>query len=444
MYQRFVRTAGTIVLLSLLLMFPGTLFASTPPEITGEAAVVIEYETGRILYEKNARQEMFPASTTKIMTALLALEQLDQEQVIDVPEDQGPADGSAMYLLPGERFTVRDLLDGLMVKSANDAAVLLARTISASVESFALEMNRRAAEIGASDTHFVNPNGLPDEQHVTTAYDMALIAREAMENPVFRELVSQVYVTLDETPQTPEKRYFRNTNRFLWSEMMIPYRDTMVPIHYDVVDGIKTGYTTAAGHCLVSSGEKNGVRVIAVVFKSSAFELYSDSRALLDYGFENFSNRKVITAGTVMGSSLYPGTIQETLEYAPREDLTVTINHTESPDPRFEIIPVLDPLDPGESPVQKGDRVGTLQIRLAEESWELPLYAENDLEPLTRMMMARMKLDRFLSGKMMVPAIIMAVLLMLLLLVPRVLPRRRKRYRIRRISRNSDRIRRIS
>lgn len=443
MYQRFFRTAGTIVLFFLLLSFPGTLLASTP-EIAGEAAVVIEYETGRILYEKNARQEMYPASTTKILTALLALEHLELEQVITVPEDQGPADGSAMYLLPGEQFTVRNLLDGLMVKSANDAAVLLARTISGSEEAFALEMNRRAAEIGATDTHFVNPNGLPDERHVTTAYDMALIAREAMENPVFRELVGQVYVTLDETPQTPEKRYFRNTNRFLWSEMMIPYRDTMVPIHYESVDGIKTGYTTAAGHCLVSSGEKNGVRVVSVVLKSSAFELYSDSRALLDYGFENFSNHRVVTAGTVLGSSLYPGTIQETLEYAPHEDLTVTVNHTENPDPRFDITPLLDPLNPGESPVEKGDRVGTLKIRLGEESWELPLYAENDLEPLTRMMVARMKLDRFLSNRILVPAAIVAVLLMLLLLIPRLLPRRRKRYRIRRISRNSGRIRRLS
>ena len=314
---------GIITILFFNLFISSSFASPIEPDISAEAAILIEIDSGEILYEKNANAPMYPASTTKIMTALLALEHLNLEDKITVPEDMGPADGSAMYLLPGEVFTVRELLDGLLVKSANDAAVLLARTISGDIQSFATLMNQRAKDIGCTNTSFANPNGLHDPSHTISAHDMALIAREAMKNATFRELVSQVNVTLDETPQTPEKRYFRNTNRFLWSTSKIIYNNEYIPIKYEVVDGIKTGYTEEAGNCLVSSGEKNDIRVISVVFKASGYDVYRDSRLLLDYGFDNFEKKTLIKKDTVLGSQPINYSSQGSLEYGTKEDFVV-------------------------------------------------------------------------------------------------------------------------
>ena len=278
-------------------------------------AVLIEEETGKILYEKQKDVPVYPASTTKIMTALLTLEHLDLNQKITVPEDMGPADGSAMYLLPGETFTVEELLQGLLVKSANDAAILLAKNISGSVEEFSNLMNQRAQEIGCQNTHFVNPNGLHDPNHTTSAYDLALIAREAMKNPKFRELVSTDFVQIHATEQTPEIRYFRNTNKFLWSKQTIDYKGISTPIKYDVIDGIKTGYTPEAGKCLVSSGEKNSIRLIAVVMKNQGLEVYANSRKLLDYGFQNFTKKKIFTANEVAGTTFILDSLEKNIYF---------------------------------------------------------------------------------------------------------------------------------
>lgn len=348
---------------------------SSQLEISAYGAVLIEYETGKILYSKNAEVPMYPASTTKILTALLTLENLDLNKVITVPEDMGPAEGSAMYLLPGESFTVRNLLDALMVKSANDAAVLLAREISGSVENFAELMNARAYEIGATKSNFKNPSGLPDEEHVTTPYDLALISREAMQNEVFREIVSQVNVTLDETTQTPEKRYFRNTNRFLWSSSKIIYENNYIPIKYEFVDGIKTGYTGAARNCLVSSGEKNGLRVISVVLRAEGFEVYRDSRILLDYGFDNFILRTLVQKDEVIGTKEYPRTIQGTLSYGTKYSIRDVFNKNEFPVYNTEII-----INNFDFPVYKGDIVGKVIVTGNDFIEEVDLIAFNDLE----------------------------------------------------------------
>ena len=175
-----------------------------------------------------------PASTTKIVTALLAIENLDLEKSITVPEDFQLVDGSSMYLLPGETFTVRELIQAVLIHSANDACVLLAMEISGSVDSFVQLMNQRAIELGATNTHFVNPHGLHDDNHYTTAYDMAIMAREAMKNDEFRKIVGQSSLILPETPKTPEKRIYNNTNRFLWSKSEIIYKNQYIPIKYDI------------------------------------------------------------------------------------------------------------------------------------------------------------------------------------------------------------------
>ena len=368
---------GIITILFFNLFISSSFASPIEPDISAEAAILIEIDSGEILYEKNANAPMYPASTTKIMTALLALEHLNLEDKITVPEDMGPADGSAMYLLPGEVFTVRELLDGLLVKSANDAAVLLARTISGDIQSFATLMNQRAKDIGCTNTSFANPNGLHDPSHTISAHDMALIAREAMKNATFRELVSQVNVTLDETPQTPEKRYFRNTNRFLWSTSKIIYNNEYIPIKYEVVDGIKTGYTGEAGNCLVSSGEKNDIRVISVVFKASGYDVYRDSRLLLDYGFDNFEKKTLIKKDTVLGSQPINYSSQGSLEYGTKEDFVVPYLKSSLPVYNTKIM-----LNDLKLPISKGDIVGKLVISNDKSTNELTLFALNNVESI--------------------------------------------------------------
>ena len=368
---------GIITILFFNLFISSSFASPIEPDISAESAILIEIDSGEILYEKNANAPMYPASTTKIMTALLALEHLNLEDKITVPEDMGPADGSAMYLLPGEVFTVRELLDGLLVKSANDAAVLLARTISGDIQSFATLMNQRAKDIGCTNTSFVNPNGLHDPSHTISAHDMALIAREAMKNATFRELVSQVNVTLDETPKTPEKRYFRNTNRFLWSTSKIIYNNEYIPIKYEVVDGIKTGYTEEAGNCLVSSGEKSDIRVISVVFKASGYDVYRDSRLLLDYGFDNFEKKTLIKKDTVLGSQPINYSSQGSLEYGTKEDFVVPYLKSSLPVYNTKIM-----LNDLKLPISKGDIVGKLVISNDKSTNELTLFALNNVESI--------------------------------------------------------------
>ncbi|QUH20514.1 D-alanyl-D-alanine carboxypeptidase family protein [Alkaliphilus sp. B6464] len=265
-------------------------FAQEAPAITAPNGVLIDYETGKILFDKNAHQQAYPASTTKVMTAVLVLENANLDDRVTIDYDLY-VDGSSMYLLRGESFTVKELLHALLIRSANDTAEALAIHVAGSVEKFVEMMNQRAKELGALNTNFSNPHGLPDTSHVTTAYDLAMIAKHAMSFDLFREIVNTPMLTFEPTEQTPETRYYRNTNKFLWgtgagNQML--YNGKYINIKYDIIDGIKTGYTGAAKQCLISSGVKEDHRVISVILGAEGVDVYSDSRTLIDYGHTNF------------------------------------------------------------------------------------------------------------------------------------------------------------
>jgi len=230
-----------IILFSLILniLFVNTYFVKADEvnssELSCTSAILIENDTGKVLYEKDADKKIFPASTTKVMTALIAIERLDLEKSITVPKDFPLVDGSSMYLLPDETFTVKELLQGLLVHSANDASVLLGINIAGSESKFVELMNERAKQLGAVNTHFANPHGLHDENHYSTARDMTIIAREAMKNDFFRKTVSMSALSLNETKQTKEKRIYNNTNRFLWSNSQIVYKNKYIPTKLEIV-----------------------------------------------------------------------------------------------------------------------------------------------------------------------------------------------------------------
>ncbi len=240
-----------------------------PPVINALAAIVLEESTGRMLYNKNGLEKRSIASTTKVMTALVALENGNLEDKVTVSKRAAGIGGSKAGLREGEQYLLRELIYAMMMISANDAAIAVAEHIGGSVENFADMMNARATSLGAVNSHFVTPHGLDREDQYSTAYDIALITIEALKYPVFREIVATT------SSYIPGHSLY-NTNDLLGS--------------YPGADGVKTGYTGKAGRCLVSTARKNGMRLITVVLGSPTRNARaSASMCLLDYGFENFS-----------------------------------------------------------------------------------------------------------------------------------------------------------
>ena len=234
--------------------------------ISAQNAILMDSTTGRVLYEKNADERSLIASTTKIMTALIVCEQCNVLDRMRIPKEAVGIEGSSMYLREGEVLTLQELLYGLMLSSGNDAAVALAIYCGGTVEGFAEMMNDKARVLGLKDTHFENPNGLDSPGHYSTARDLAVLASHAMENPIFYKTVSAKNVTVGQ-------RCLRNHNKLLWQ--------------VEGADGVKTGFTKAAGRILVSSATRNGRRLIAVTIDDPAD--WQDHGALLEEGFSRYA-----------------------------------------------------------------------------------------------------------------------------------------------------------
>lgn len=241
-------------------------------DISAGQAILVDGDTGKVLYEKAADEKAYPASTTKIMTALITLETLKKydspiSQIVEVPQAAEGVEGSSLYLQAGEKISIEDLLYGLMLVSGNDAAVALSEIIGGSQERFVEMMNLKAAELGCCNTNFVNPNGLFDENHYTTVRDMSTIAREAMKNGIFRRIVASEKWNADSREGTYVT--FSNKNKTVHQ--------------YEGGNGIKIGYTENSGRTLVASAERNGKTMICVVM--SAPDWFNDAYKLMDYGF---------------------------------------------------------------------------------------------------------------------------------------------------------------
>lgn len=262
--------------------------------IVGDGAILIDGETGQVLYEKNPHKQFYPASTTKIMTGILAIELGDLNDIVTIDEDViKRTEGTHIALDYDEQMTLKSLVHALLIESANDAAAAIAKNISGNVEDFATLMNQKAKEVGALNTHFTNPSGLPDEKHVTTAYDLAMIAKYAMKNDTFSNIVKQYNYTIPPTNKKDESRYITTHNKLLYSNKKIEVDGKIVPIKYEWVDGVKNGYTQAAQQCLVSSATKSGRKLICVVLKSNGTDVYVDTHKLLNYGFNDFEKTQL-------------------------------------------------------------------------------------------------------------------------------------------------------
>lgn len=247
-------------------------------EVSAHSAILMDGDTGQVLYEKNAASQSLIASTTKIMTALVVLRDGNLDETVTIPPEAVGIEGSSMYLKTGEELTVRQLLYGMMLSSGNDAAVALALHNAGSIERFAERMNLAAGELGLHDTSFANPNGLDSEENYSTARDLALLTQAALHTPGFIEIVSA------KTCQCGE-RYLVNHNKLLWQ--------------YDGALGVKTGYTKKAGRILVGAAERNGRKLISVTI--NAPDDWQDHKRMLDFGFEQYQLRRLVRCGERLG-----------------------------------------------------------------------------------------------------------------------------------------------
>lgn len=298
-----------LIFVLLITSLLNTISFSENINVSGSNYILMEEHSGRILVDNNAHDKMPMASTTKIMTALLAIEMGDLHEPVEITDESVGIIGSSIYLEYGEKIKLEDLIYGLMLRSGNDAATAIAIHISGNVEEFVKEMNSKAKEIGANNTNFVNTHGLHDENHYSTPYDMALITREALLNQDF----STIWGSRSFTSDREKNNYFINKNKTLWE--------------YEGGDGGKTGYTSNSGRCLVSTATRNNMRLIAVSF--NATDWFNDNYKLFDYGFESFNLYTIYSRGQLLKRIKLEGGLKDELILISEDNLMYPLQDEE-------------------------------------------------------------------------------------------------------------------
>lgn len=310
--------AGTAAALAVVL------FLSIPASaVSAQKAILLDANTGRVLYEKDADSKSLIASTTKIMTALLICEQCNVLDRMQIPKEAVGIEGSSMYLQEGEVLSLQELLYGLMLRSGNDAAVALAIYCGGTVEGFAAMMNDKARQLGLSGTHFENPHGLDSPNHYSTARDLAMLTAYAMENPIFYQTVSSKSIRVGQ-------RTMQNHNKLLWN--------------VQGADGVKTGYTKAAGRILVSSATRDGRRLICVTINDG--KDWVDHKNLLEKGFSGYQVQQIIQKGQCLGYATVFSGKEEQVSLVASEDFSFPFSADEQPaiilsGPGFAYAPVV-------------------------------------------------------------------------------------------------------
>ncbi|NLK97946.1 D-alanyl-D-alanine carboxypeptidase family protein [Defluviitalea saccharophila] len=340
---------------------------SNEPKVEAQAAILIEADTGRILWEKNAHEPKAMASTTKIMTCILALESGMLDDVVTVSKRAARAPEVKLRLKAGEKQRLEDLLYALMMKSSNDAAVAIAEHISGSVEAFCEKMTQKARELGAKNTVFKTPNGLDANGHQSTAYDLALITRYAMKNPKFVEIINTKQITI---PQEGNYRsyYLSNTNRFL--------------NEYPGANGVKTGYTGKAGYCFVGAAKQNGMQLISVVLASGwgargKEQKWVDTKRLMNYGFKYYKKVCLLEKNKLLKTIPVERAKETSVSLYSGKDIFTTLNEEE----RSKVQIKIDAPQSVEAPITKGQKLGTVQVSIGNELiGTVPLVADRNIE----------------------------------------------------------------
>ncbi len=354
------------------------------PDISSPSVLLMDLSSGKVLFEKNMNDKRYPASLTKIMTAILTIENCNLDEVATVSSNAVMSLSSGYVtanLQVGEELTVDQLLHVLMVGSSNDAAIVLAEHISGSVEEFSKLMNEKAAEIGCASTHFVNPNGTHDTDHYSTAYDLALIAKYAMQNQTFRQIVSTTSYQLPATDKYKNNdRLFTTTNSLL----IVNNNNRADNYYYKYATGIKTGFTTPAGNCLIASANKDGLELLTVVLgagdtKSGLSARYIDTINLFEYGYDTYTLMEVVKAGGVVQTVNIDNATRDTkrLEAVVENDVSVLVKQSDKDSP---VIPEVKLNEGLKAPIKKGDIIGTVKYTVEGIDYEENLIAKNDVK----------------------------------------------------------------
>lgn len=343
--MRFIKIS--IMMFVLLILLTGIpVYAQSLSNITAKSAVVIEYETGKVIFAKNSEEKRAPASTTKIMTALVALDEMGEQLDILVPTSEKAATigESSIWLVKGEILSLEDMLYGLLLNSGNDAAIAIAEKIGGSEEDFVHLMNAKAKSLGAKNTHFANPNGLPNKDHYTTAADLARITRCALNNPVFSSIVATK--TKEVVWENHEwNRQLINTNKLLW--------------YLDGANGVKTGYTEAAGHCLVSSVKRGDQQFIGVVLNSE--NIWEDSKNLLEYAFANYKKIDLYNKGQEVAEIKVNSGLENELKLITQNKVSVVVPKDNKQEIKKKF---LIKENKKVAPIKKGEVIGRMDILL--------------------------------------------------------------------------------
>lgn len=334
-----------IIIISLILsIISGSFSVAAKQDTSARSAVIMDVNSGRVLYSKNMDEKLAMASTTKIMTTLVAIESGRLNETVTVSRKASITEGSSIYLKQGEKHTVNDLLYAIMLRSGNDAAVAVAEHIGGSVEGFAALMNRKAAEIGAVNTHFDNPHGLDSATHYTTAYDLALITAYALKNPVFAAVVSSKKKTIEGPPNEGWDRNMVNKNKMLWQ--------------FEGGNGVKTGFTNKAGRCLVSSATRNGMQLVCVVLNCGP--MWEESSVLLEYGFGNYSNEMVVNKDNIFKVVEVRSGKEKFVAVKPKQDYYVALKAGEKDSIRL----AAKDMKTARAPLRKGEEAGRMEVYL--------------------------------------------------------------------------------
>lgn len=337
------------------------------PEVSADGVVLMNANTGEIIYEKNINQKYPPASTTKIMTALLTLENCNLEEEITVSKKCEDEDGSKIYLFEGEKFKVKDLLYSLLMASANDSALALAEHIGGDVNNFSKMMNERAKQLGCTNTNFVNPNGLYDDKHRTSAHDLALIMRELIKHEEYIKISKTPEYNIPPTNNSKEPRHLWNGNKMIHKGNQY---------FYEFCEAAKTGYTIQSLHSYVVSAKKGNERYIVVLIHDANKQFYKDSVALFNYAFNNFETKKLISKN----ESLYTYSFSENEKLSLVSDRDISSVIEKSTKYEEFVLPSinLEELKLKERDIKKGDFIVNLKVKFNNKEYPLKLISAND------------------------------------------------------------------
>ncbi|NLI59917.1 MAG: D-alanyl-D-alanine carboxypeptidase [Clostridiales bacterium] len=368
MYKRSIKVAALFLCLSMLVLFPiNSLAQEMPFELQSQGALLMDYDTGTILYEKNIHEKLPIASITKVMTTLLTLEaiaegRIDLEDEVTVSEYAAGMGGSQVFLEAGEILPVSAILKAIIVASANDASVAIAEKISGTVETFVNSMNKKANELGMENTHFSDCTGLSDDGNYSTVYDISIMSREILKYPLFFNWST---IWLENLEESANNTMLTNTNRLVR--------------FYDGCDGIKTGFTSKAKHCLTASAKRGNLRLISIVLAAPTSQVrFSEASKLMDYGFANYEAIPLIKKDSPIEKDIMvTGGKEKEITGLAAEDFSILQQKGQSDE--YLTMNIID--QPIKAPIEKGQKIGYISIeRDGKKIGTVDILADRDIE----------------------------------------------------------------